>query len=65
MSAPTISVVIPAYNEEAYLPRLLDSIDRARERYGRDAVEVIVGDNTSTDATARIAAERGCTVVPV
>ncbi|MEK7795757.1 MAG: glycosyltransferase [Candidatus Hydrogenedentota bacterium] len=61
------SLVIPAYNEEHYLPRLLDTIDIARQRYrgGADAIEVIVGDNASTDRTAEIAAERGCRVVRV
>jgi glycosyltransferase involved in cell wall biosynthesis len=62
---PRISLVIPAYNEEQLLPRLLDSVEAARERFrhGRSAIEVIVADNLSTDATARIARERGCTVV--
>ncbi len=67
MAAPLISLIIPAFNEEQLLPRLLDSVDRARETYarGRDAVEVIVADNGSVDATAEIAARRGCRVVPV
>lgn len=62
-----ISVVVPAFNEERYLPRLLDSIDAARLRHpaGPAAVEVIVADNGSTDATARIAAARGCRTVAV
>jgi glycosyltransferase involved in cell wall biosynthesis len=30
--APRFSLIIPAYNEEAYLPRLLDSVDGARAR---------------------------------
>ncbi len=66
-STPRFSLVIPAYNEEAYLPRLLDSVDIACERYreGPDAIEVIVADNASTDGTARIARERGCRVAPV
>lgn len=61
------SVVIPAYNEERYLPRLLDSLDAAIAAYpgGRAAIEVIVADNASTDATAAIAASRGCAVAPV
>lgn len=61
------SLIIPARNEERYLPRLLDSVDTARGRFrgGPDAVEVIVADNASTDATARIARERGCRVVTV
>jgi glycosyltransferase involved in cell wall biosynthesis len=64
---PRFSVVIPAYNEERYLPRLLDSIDVATAAYpgGAAAVEVIVADNASTDATASIAASRGCVVAPV
>ena len=61
------SVVIPAYNEEDYLPRLLDSIEVAKANYsgGRDAVEVIVADNDSTDATAEVAAAHGARVVKV
>jgi glycosyltransferase involved in cell wall biosynthesis len=64
---PRISLIIPAYNEAAYLPRLLDSVDRARARYasGWGAVEVIVADNASTDGTAAVAAARGCRVVRV
>lgn len=62
---PRFSLVVPAHNEEAYLPRLLDSIDRAREAYagGASAVEVIVADDGSTDATAAIARARGCRTV--
>ena len=61
------SLVIPAYNEAALLPRLLDTIDIARSRYagGPGAIEVIVADNGSTDNTAAIARERGCRVAPV
>jgi glycosyltransferase involved in cell wall biosynthesis len=64
---PRISLVIPAYNEAELLPRLLDSVEAARGRFrhGLAAIEVIVADNRSTDATATIARERGCTVVPV
>jgi glycosyltransferase involved in cell wall biosynthesis len=63
---PRFSLVIPAYNEEALLPRLLDSVDRARSAYGdAAAIEVVVADNASTDRTAAIAAERGCRVSPV
>lgn len=63
--APEISLLIPAYNEARYLPRLLDSAQAAAERYGAGRVEIIVADNGSTDATAELAAARGCTVVPV
>jgi glycosyltransferase involved in cell wall biosynthesis len=62
-----ISVVIPAFNEQDYLPSLLDSIEQARASYtgGRDTIEVIVANNQSTDATESIALERGCRVVSV
>jgi glycosyltransferase involved in cell wall biosynthesis len=62
-----ISLVVPAYNEAQFLPRLLDTIDAARDRYqgGRDAIEVIVADNGSTDDTAAIARARGCRVATI
>jgi glycosyltransferase involved in cell wall biosynthesis len=61
------SVVIPAYNEEHYLPRLLDSIEVARANYsgGRDEIEVIVADNDSDDRTAEVASAHGARVVKV
>ena len=66
MTAPRYSLIVPAYNEERLLPRLLDSIDVARAAYaGEGEVEVIVADNSSTDRTASIAAARGCRVVGV
>ena len=61
------SLIIPAFNEEKFLPPLLDSVETARSRYsgGAAAVEVIVADNASSDGTAGLAAGRGCLVVPV
>jgi len=66
-TTPRISLVVPAYNEERHLPALLESVSTARARYqlGAQAVEVIVADNASTDATARIAREHDCRVVAV
>jgi glycosyltransferase involved in cell wall biosynthesis len=70
MPAPPLSLVIPAWNEAALLPRLLDSVDVARRQWSdagnpSEAIEVIVADNGSTDATAEISAARGCKVVRV
>ncbi len=64
---PSISLIIPAFNEAVLLPRLLDTVDTARNAFtgGPGGVEVIVADNASTDDTALVAATRGCTVVPV
>jgi glycosyltransferase involved in cell wall biosynthesis len=66
-ASPRVSLVIPAYNESALLPRLLDTVTQARARYaeGPDAIEVIVADNGSTDDTAAIALRYGCRVVRV
>ena len=47
------SVIVPAYNEAAYLGRALDSLLH-QDYSGR--YEVIVVDNNSTDGTAAIAA---------
>ncbi len=63
-NCPSFSLVIPAYNEERYLPGLLDSVAVARGRYP-GAVEVIVADNLSTDRSADIARDRDCRVVHV
>src|SRR5262245_55407214 len=64
---PDISIVIPAYNEEALLPRLLLTVDAARTNYsgGADRIEVIVADNMSAGRTAEIALTWGCRVARV
>ena len=61
------SVIIPAYNEEKYLPRLLESIAVARANFsgGPNQIEVIVADNDSTDRTAEVAAAHGARVFHV
>ena len=57
---PSLSVVIPAYNEEKYLPLCLESIKK--QDYAEE-YEVIVVDNASTDNTARIGLDWGAKVV--
>jgi glycosyltransferase involved in cell wall biosynthesis len=54
-----LSIVIPTFNEEEYLPRLLDSI---KNQTYRD-YEVIVADNFSEDQTRAIAESFGALVV--
>ncbi len=49
---PSVSIVIPAYNEEKTLPKILDSLQKQRCKHD---FEVIVVDNNSTDQTAKIA----------
>jgi glycosyltransferase involved in cell wall biosynthesis len=55
----TLSIVIPAKNEEKFLPFLLDSLDKQTSR----PTQIILADAYSTDRTREIAAERGCRVV--
>lgn len=56
---PAISVVIPAFNEEKYLPACLESISKQTFK----DFELIVIDNNSTDDTANIAQKYGARVV--
>ena len=49
-----LSFVVPAYNEEAYLPACLDAI-LAQTRELGEPVEIIVVNNASTDRTREVA----------
>lgn len=61
--AMSISVIVPAYNEEHYLPSTLSAVQAARRLVPEEVVEVIVVDNASTDGTATVAAQAGAMVV--
>jgi glycosyltransferase involved in cell wall biosynthesis len=54
-----LSIIIPTFNEENYLPHLLESI----KRQDFSDYEVIVADAGSEDSTKDIAQEWGCKVV--
>ncbi len=58
--AVRLSVVVPAFDEEAYLPATLASLARQQVPGG---FEVVVVDNASTDGTAEVAARHGARVV--
>jgi len=64
VNAPLISFIIPAWNEEALLPRALESVRCAADALRRPW-EIIVVDDHSTDATAAIARAFGARVVTV
>jgi glycosyltransferase involved in cell wall biosynthesis len=57
-----LSVILPAFNEEKYLPRTLEGITACLAGFDR-ASEIIVVDNQSSDKTAAIAAGFGARVV--
>ncbi|QUH22940.1 glycosyltransferase [Methanobacterium alkalithermotolerans] len=54
-----VSIVIPTYNEEDYLPELLDSI----KNQDFADYEIIISDANSRDNTRQIAQEYGCKIV--
>jgi len=55
-----LSIIIPALNEEDYLPALLKSI----RRQDFNDYEIIVADGGSEDETIKIAKDFGCIIAP-
>jgi len=56
ISGRSITLVIPAHNEEIGLPHVLNQVPDAID-------QIIVVDNCSTDGTSRVAADFGCRVI--
>lgn len=59
-----ISFVVPAWNEERWLPATLAAIRVAADELGRP-YEIVVADDASDDATAELARQGGARVVAV
>jgi len=57
---PTISIIVPARDEEANIPALLDSFQSERN----SVHEVIIVDDASTDSTAPLSVDGGAMVHP-
>ena len=49
MSSPTVSVIVPCFNEESTIRLLLDAI--GNQTFPQDQIEVILADGMSTDGT--------------
>jgi len=63
---PSMSVIIPAFNEAGYIPETLDRLGAAEQHFkaiSDAAVQILVVDNASTDRTAELAQSAGATVV--
>jgi len=59
-TAPKVSVVVPAYNEENYISKTISSL---KTQDYKGIYEIVVVDNGSTDKTAEIARKSGVTVI--
>jgi glycosyltransferase involved in cell wall biosynthesis len=60
MDVIMLSIITPTYNEEKYLPLLLESL---KQQDFKD-YEIIIADNNSKDRTGEIAKRYGCRIVP-
>jgi len=63
---PSLSVIIPAFNEAGYIPETLDHLAAAEQHFkaiADAAVQILVVDNESMDRTAELARSAGATVV--
>ena len=61
-----LTVIIPAFNEECYLPSTLDSIQTAvahLRAHSKAEIDIIVVDNNSEDGTAAVAQSKGAKAV--
>jgi cellulose synthase/poly-beta-1,6-N-acetylglucosamine synthase-like glycosyltransferase len=63
VSQPDYSIIIPAFNEAAYLGDSLAAVKNVQNAFAHRTGEVIVVDNNSTDNTAQIAKYFGVTIV--
>jgi len=63
---PSVSVIIPAFNEAGYILETLDRLGAAEQHFkaiADAAVQILVVDNASTDRTAELAQSAGATVL--
>ncbi len=65
VNEPSISFIVPAYNENAELPATLKSIHAAAAAVTGRRYEIVVVDDSSTDDTAELAARLGARVVSI
>ena len=61
-TAPSLSIIIPAHNEEVLLGATIDALHAAAQSVG-EGYEIVVVDDSSTDRTADVARTHGARVV--
>lgn len=62
-ASTSISVLVPAFNEEALIAKTIDSVKQSFAGVGHSDFEIIVCDNNSTDRTAEVARSMGANVI--
>ena len=62
MTNPYVSIVLPSFNEEAAIAKVIDDIRQAMDSTSH-SYEILVVDDVSTDRTAEIAASKNARVV--
>lgn len=62
MSTPAVSVVVTTYNHEKYIKQCIESIVNQRRDFD---IEIIVGDDCSTDSTADVIKELSQKYAPI
>jgi polyisoprenyl-phosphate glycosyltransferase len=62
MSKPYVSVVLPAYNEEEAIAKVIDDVQTAMQK-APYSYEILVVDDCSADRTAEIAQSKGVRVI--
>ena len=62
-AAPRLTIVLPAHNEEATVGGVVRALRSHPDIQALPSARILVVDNASTDATARVAAEAGAEVV--
>lgn len=60
---PTVSVIVPVFNEEVNLRRLFSSL--RNQTYPKSKIEYIIVDDASTDNTYKLAKEFGARIISV
>jgi dolichol-phosphate mannosyltransferase len=57
VATPLVSIILPIFNEEAGIPKLVAALRSFRERHTNLSTEIILVDDHSSDATPRLLAE--------
>ena len=60
MLKDTVSVIVPAFNEEKNIASVIKELSRLRKNY---KLQIIVVDDASTDKTSKIANAEGADIV--